>query len=183
MSCARDMQYPFHLFSVQSQEGAMDTQSVKQSEEQGGEASLSRRGLLKYILLGFSALATAGGVLTPIIAYLWPPKQGSGKAGGRIAVAATADLPPGTGQVFSVNNKPVLVIHAEDGIKALSATCTHLGCVLFWNEQRAVIACPCHEAYFNTNGAVISGPPPAPLAVYRVQVDGDQIYVEGGESA
>jgi cytochrome b6-f complex iron-sulfur subunit len=143
---------------------------------------VSRRGLFKYALLGFSALATAGGVLTPIIAYLWPPKQASAAGGGRVAVGATADLPPGKGEVFSVNNKPVLVINTPDGYKALSATCTHLGCVLFWNEQRQVIACPCHEAFFNTNGVVISGPPPAPLEAYRVQVEGDQIYVEGGGS-
>lgn len=145
------------------------------------EQPVSRRGLLKYILLGFSTLATVGGVLTPVIAYLWPPKKGGGESGGRVAVAATADLPVGTGQVFSVNNKPVIVVHTEDGYQALSAVCTHLGCIVFWNEQRGVIACPCHEAYFNTNGAVISGPPPAPLAIYRVQVDGDQVYVEGGE--
>jgi cytochrome b6-f complex iron-sulfur subunit len=143
---------------------------------------VSRRGFLKYALLGFSALVTAGGILTPIIAYLWPPKQSAGAGGGRVAVASTADLPSGTGNVYSVANKPVLVIRTADGdLVALDATCTHLGCILFWNEQRQVIACPCHEAYFNTNGDVISGPPPAPLPEYRVQVDGDQIYVEGGE--
>jgi cytochrome b6-f complex iron-sulfur subunit len=143
---------------------------------------VSRRGLLKYALLGFSALATAGGVLTPIVAYLWPPKQASAAEGGAVNVASTADLPAGTGQVFSVYNKPVLVINTPDGYQALSATCTHLGCILFWNQQRQLIACPCHEAYFNTNGAVVSGPPPAPLPTYRVRVDGDQIYVEGVES-
>jgi cytochrome b6-f complex iron-sulfur subunit len=142
---------------------------------------VSRRGLLKYLLLGFSALATAGGVLTPIIAYLWPPRTAAAEAGGRVAVASTADLPEGKGEVFSVNNKPVIVIHAPDGFVAVSATCTHLGCIVFWNEQRQVIACPCHEAYFNTTGAVVSGPPPSPLESYRVQVEGDQIYVEGGQ--
>jgi cytochrome b6-f complex iron-sulfur subunit len=146
------------------------------------DSPVSRRGLVKYVLLGFSALATAGGVLTPIIAYLWPPKQAGAAGGGRVAVASTADLPPGKGEVYSVNNKPVILVNAPDGYKALSATCTHLGCIVFWNEQRQVIACPCHEAYFNTNGVVISGPPPEPLAVYRVQVEGDQIYVEGEES-
>ena len=143
---------------------------------------VSRRGLFKYVLLAFSALATAGGVLTPIIAYLWPPKQASATGGTRVDVAATQDLPVGKGEVYSVNNKPVLVIHTPDGYKALSAICTHLGCIVFWNEQREVIACPCHEAYFSTNGAVISGPPTSPLEEYRVQVEGGQIYVEGGEA-
>ena len=143
--------------------------------------SVSRRGFLKYGLLGFSGLATAVGVLTPIIAYLWPPKVGASGGSTRVTVASTADLPPGQGQVFSVANKPVIVIHTLDNdYVAFSATCTHLGCIVFWNVERQVIACPCHEAYFNTAGAVISGPPPAPLETYRVQVEGDKIIVEGG---
>jgi cytochrome b6-f complex iron-sulfur subunit len=143
---------------------------------------VSRRGLFKYVLLAFSALATAGGVLTPIISYLWPPKQASAVGGGRVQIAATEDLPVGTGEVYSVNNKPVLVVHTADGYRALSAICTHLGCILFWNEQREVIACPCHEAYFSTNGAVISGPPTSALEEYRLVVEGGEIYVEGGEA-
>jgi cytochrome b6-f complex iron-sulfur subunit len=153
--------------------------SVDEMQNEAPDRSLSRRGFLKYALLGFSGIATAAGVLTPIVAYLWPPPKGAGAVEARVAVATTADLAVGQGAVFSVNNKPVIVIHTPDGYKALSATCTHLGCIVAWNEQRQVIACPCHEAFFNTNGAVISGPPPAPLPVYRIQVEGDQIYVEG----
>jgi len=160
------------------------SESVSQFGNGAEDQPLSRRGFLKYALLVFTGAATAVGVATPIVAYLWPPKQAGAAGGGRVNVASTSDLPPGQGEVFSVNNKPVLVIHTvdDDEYVALSATCTHLGCILFWNEERQVIACPCHEAYFNTNGAVISGPPPAPLEPYRVQVEGDQIFVEGGES-
>lgn len=149
-------------------------------EEKPGQSSTSRRGFLKYfVLLTFSVLATAAGVLTPIIAYLWPPKQGTSAAGGRVAVASVADLGVGKGAVYSVNNKAVIVIHTADGYSALSAVCTHLGCIVTWNEQRQVIACPCHAGFFRTNGTVISGPPPAPLAVYQVQVEADKIYVGG----
>ena len=158
------------------------SESVSELGNGAAGQPVNRRGFIKYALLGFSGLATAVGVATPIVAYLWPPKQSAGAGGGRVNVASTADLPMGTGGVFSVANKPVIVIHTPDGdYVALSATCTHLGCILFWDEERQVIACPCHEAYFNTNGDVISGPPPSPLDEYRVQVEGDQIYVEGGQ--
>jgi cytochrome b6-f complex iron-sulfur subunit len=157
-------------------------ESINRAEAGMPEQPLSRRGFLKYALLAFSGAATVVGVVTPIIAYLWPPKQGTQAAGGPVAVAPTADLPVGTGAVYSVNNKPVIVIHTADGFHALSATCTHLGCIVAWNEQKKVIACPCHAAFFTTNGDVISGPPPAPLPVYQVQVEGDQIYVEGGQA-
>lgn len=155
---------------------------AKRTKDETQDQSLSRRSFFRHVLLGFSATATAAGVLTPIVAYLWPPEKGAGVTGGRVAVATTADLPTGKGKVYSVNNQPVIVINTADGYKALSAICTHLGCIVYWNEERQVIACPCHEAYFTTSGAVISGPPPEPLGVYRVQVDGGQIYVEGGES-
>lgn len=152
-------------------------------ENETPKEPLSRRGFLTYAgLLSFSAAATAVGVLTPIIAYLWPPKQGGGTAGGLVDVASTDDLPLGQGQVYSVNNKPVLVMHTEDGFKAVSATCTHLGCIVYWDPEKQVVSCPCHEAYFNTGGGVISGPPPAPLEEYGVLVETDQIFVEGGES-
>jgi len=158
------------------------SEPTEERQEGALDRPVTRRGLFKYILLGFSAAATAAGTLTPIVAYIWPPRREGSQAGERVAVASTADLPVGTGEVYSVNNKAVIVIHTEDGFKALSAVCTHLGCIVFWNEQRNVIACPCHEAYFNTNGAVISGPPPAPLPALRVAVEGDQVFVEGGES-
>lgn len=156
---------------------------ISTSKDEMPTQPLSRRGFLKYAgLLSFSAAVTTVGVLAPIVAYLWPPEQGGGTAGGLVAVASTDELPLGQGQVYSVNNKPVLVMHTEDGYKAVSATCTHLGCIVFWDLGKQVVSCPCHEAYFNTSGAVISGPPPAPLEEYEVLVERDQIYVEGGES-
>ncbi len=130
-------------------------------------------------LLGLSFLATLAGVLTPVIAYLWPPERGAGSGGERVSVGTTADLPVGKAKIVSVANKPVLVMHTNEGIKAVDATCTHLGCIVYWNEKRQVIACPCHAALFTPNGAVISGPPPAPLPVVAVQVEGDEIFVGG----
>ena len=146
----------------------------------GEQPPVGRRGFLKYLLVAFSALVTVGGVAFPVLSYLWPPKvTGSGGAG-RVAVADEGELPQGTGQVFSVANKPVIVVHTAEGFKALSAVCTHLGCVVYWDEGREAISCPCHEAYFTVNGAVISGPPPAPLPPLRVEVEQGKVWVEGG---
>lgn len=150
------------------------------SEHTEEEAGLTRRGFLKYLMVIFSAVATVAGVLVPVVGYLWPPRVKVGQAGGRVAVADEGEIPPGKGQVVSVANKPVIVLHTEDGFKALSAVCTHLGCIVYWDESKQVIACPCHAAFFNANGSVISGPPPAPLPSLRVEVQGGKVYVEGG---
>jgi len=59
-----------------------------------------------------------------------------------------------------------------------SAICTHLGCIVFWNQQKQVIQSPCHDGRFNPlTGAVVSGPPPRPLPAYEFEIVKDQVYV------
>ncbi len=154
-------------------------QSDGNSSNQG--QAMSRRQLITY-LLGFSVVATLGGVLTPIIGYLWPPSRASGGGSGRVQVGTTADFPAGQGKVVPVNDKPVIVVNtAQGGVKAFSAICTHLGCIVEWDQGRQFILCPCHDGRFNpVNGAIISGPPPAPLPELALTVEGDAIYVSEG---
>lgn len=60
--------------------------------------------------------------------------------------------------------------------RAFSAICTHAGCVVDFTGSS--IYCPCHAGYFSpTNGSVVSGPPPSPLAEYGVTVQGGSLYV------
>ncbi len=141
---------------------------------------VARRGFLQWAL-GFSVLATVGGVLVPIIGYLWPPARQAAGSASRVLVASTKDLPVGQSKVLPVNDKPVIVVNTpQGGVKAFSAICTHLGCVVGWDQSKQVILCPCHDGRFNpTTGAVISGPPPAPLPPMRVVVENDQIFVGG----
>ena len=142
---------------------------------------MGRRRLITY-LLGFSVVATLGGVLTPIVGYLWPPSRASVGGSGRVQVGSTADFPPGQGKVVPVNDKPVIVVNAtQGGLKAFSAICTHLGCIVEWDQSRQFILCPCHDGRFNAlNGAIISGPQPAPLPELALTVEGDAIYVSEG---
>jgi cytochrome b6-f complex iron-sulfur subunit len=145
------------------------------------DVTLSRRRLITY-LLGFSVAATLGGVLTPIIGYLWPPARATAGGSGRVEVGTTNDFPAGQGKVVPVNDKAVIVVNtAQGGIKAFSAICTHLGCIVEWDQNRQFILCPCHDGRFNpVNGAVISGPPPAPLGELALTVEGDAVYVSEG---
>lgn len=130
-------------------------------------------------LLSFSVVATLGGVLVPIIGYLWPPKRALGGTGERVEVGKAIEFPVGQGKVVSVNDKPVIVVNTEQsGAKAFSAICTHLGCIVEWDENRNIILCPCHDGRFSpVNGGIISGPQPAPLPELPVTVEGDTLYV------
>jgi glycine/D-amino acid oxidase-like deaminating enzyme/nitrite reductase/ring-hydroxylating ferredoxin subunit len=70
----------------------------------------------------------------------------------------------GQGKVIERNGAKVAAFRDDNGATTLrSATCTHLGCIVGWNEAERTWDCPCHGSRFKPNGAVISGPAEAPL--------------------
>ena len=74
--------------------------------------------------------------------------------------------------------KKAFVIGAPNGVYAISAVCTHLGCIARSKSDEKVIACPCHGGQFNpSTGAVTAGPPPAPLPPVSVVVEKKQIFL------
>jgi Rieske Fe-S protein len=117
-------------------------------------------------------------VATPIIAFLIPSENAASSGGGKVLVGTTSDIPAGGGKVVAMGSKPAIVVNTTSGVKAYSAICTHLGCVVAWNDMIGVIQCPCHDGHFNPDtGAVVSGPPPSPLPSIPVSVEGDQIFL------
>ena len=139
--------------------------------------SPKRRTILKG-LLTFSVVSTAGGILGPIIAYLLPAKKSLANAGPTL-VGSADEFPVGTGAVVSVDDKPVVIVNTKaGGIKAYSAICTHLGCIVYWDKAKGVIHSPCHDGLFNpVTGAVVGGPPPRPLPGYELAIKDGKVYV------
>lgn len=141
------------------------------------EGRQSRRRFLRW-LAGLTVFSTLAMIVTPVVGFLVPTKAGRSAAGGKVLVGTTADVPPGGGKVVAMGSKPAIVVNTAQGVRAYSAICTHLGCVVAWNDMIGAIQCPCHDGRFNpASGAVISGPPPAPLPPITVSVEGDQIFL------
>ena len=71
-----------------------------------------------------------------------------------------------------------LVRTGEDDVRALQSTCTHLGCRTSYDRKTKRILCPCHGGVFDLNGAVLEGPPPAPLPTLSTRVQDGQVLVQ-----
>lgn len=78
-------------------------------------------------------------------------------------------VPPGDGVVIRRGRDFLAVSRDHDGsLHAVSATCTHLGCVLAWNGAEMSWDCPCHGSRFSPKGEVLHGPAVAPLEQKKI---------------
>ena len=150
--------------------------------ETGGTATqpaaneLPRRRFIN-LLLGTGVIASIGSFLYPIIRYLVPPKLPD-FGNDAVLAAKVSDLKPDSAKLFRFGTRPGLLIKSTAGeYRALSATCTHLGCTVQYRPDLREIWCACHNGLYDLNGRNISGPPPRPLEQFDVQVRGDDIYV------
>ena len=138
---------------------------------------IPRRRFLRW-LLGFSVVSTLAMVAAPVTAFLVPPKSSAAGSGGKVLAGTVSDIPLGKGTVVAMGSKPAIVVNTAQGIHAYSAICTHLGCIVAFDDLSSTIACPCHDGRFSpATGAVVSGPPPSPLPTIEVSVEGDQIFL------
>jgi glycine/D-amino acid oxidase-like deaminating enzyme/nitrite reductase/ring-hydroxylating ferredoxin subunit len=75
-----------------------------------------------------------------------------------------AELAPGEAAVLRVDGDNVAAFRDAAGkLHAVSAVCTHMGCLVGWNETDRSWDCPCHGSRFETDGTVIHGPAVKPL--------------------
>jgi cytochrome b6-f complex iron-sulfur subunit len=121
----------------------------------------SRRKFLVATLGGISALA-AGAIIYPIYRYLAPVNDT--ESGAKVSFAES-DVPPGEAKFFQFRGETGVVVRKRGGeLVALSAVCTHLGCIVQWQNDRQYFLCPCHAGRYSAEGKVVSGPPPKQLA-------------------
>jgi glycine/D-amino acid oxidase-like deaminating enzyme/nitrite reductase/ring-hydroxylating ferredoxin subunit len=65
----------------------------------------------------------------------------------------------GEGELVTVDGHKVAAYRDESGtVHAVSAVCTHLGCIVNWNSAERSWDCPCHGARFSCDGKVLNGP-------------------------
>ena len=73
-------------------------------------------------------------------------------------------LKPGEGKILERNGQQVAAVRNAGGsVTMVSAVCTHMGCLVDWNEAERTWDCPCHGSRFKPDGSVIAGPAETPL--------------------
>jgi cytochrome b6-f complex iron-sulfur subunit len=143
---------------------------------------MSRRTFLAA-LLGVGASLGLAGLLAPIVRFAYPVVKKEAAANLRVATKSRLDAAGGELDI-EYQEVPVALIELDGGpVIGVSRVCTHLGCIIKWDGKGRVFRCPCHAGIFRPTGEVVSGPPPKPLARLVVVERGDEIWVEGWQSA
>jgi cytochrome b6-f complex iron-sulfur subunit len=121
-------------------------------------AETSRRQAFVKIGVGSICVAGAGATvfgyefLAPNVLYEPSPITNAGKPDRYPADSVTQDQQSG-----------IYIVHGPEGLYAMSAVCTHLGCLTAWKPELGIVACPCHGSKFRRDGSKIEGPAPRPL--------------------
>jgi glycine/D-amino acid oxidase-like deaminating enzyme/nitrite reductase/ring-hydroxylating ferredoxin subunit len=85
-----------------------------------------------------------------------------------------ASIELGSGAVVELAGEKAAVHRDDEGaLHAVSAVCTHMGCVVGWNDAERTWDCPCHGSRFDTAGSVLVGPATVPLE--QVAFVGDRV--------
>jgi len=89
-------------------------------------------------------------------------------------VRALEDIKPGAGGVIEHGKQKIAVWRDTQGNPhALSASCTHMGCTVTWNNADLTWDCPCHGSMFTREGQVIHGPAAEALKPARIPGNDD----------
>jgi cytochrome b6-f complex iron-sulfur subunit len=147
-------------------------------------SNLKRRSFLKKVVQVFSAIGVVAAMVLYLL-YVFPKKRGKRKIV-YVDACATDDLPDRGVKHFFVGypfhgrtvTKKIFIVNTETAEPyALSGVCTHLGCLVRWDRRAHRFQCPCHQGQYNLSGAVVAGPPPAPLQRMTLKIDNDRVLV------
>jgi Rieske Fe-S protein len=91
-------------------------------------------------------------------------------------LGAASEIPVGGGKIYTAA-RVVVTQPARGQYNGFSAVCTHVGCIMS-TVANGTIDCPCHGSEFRiTNGAVVTGPAPAPLPAKQIKIVDGQVIL------
>ena len=175
-----------------SRPNGSDEPSAAEAKPKAGDDpdnGVSRRKLL-ITGVGVMSGAIAATVGVPAIFYVAGPAQEAGGEQDWIRIGSASSIETGTQTLMkatverragylTTTEELSVFVSTENGADfvALSNICTHLGCRVRWVDEQDGFFCPCHNAIFGPDGAVLQGPPPRPLDRFDTKVEDGQIFI------
>lgn len=87
----------------------------------------------------------------------------------------TSQVKRGEGKLLRIEGRQVACSRDDTGeLHAVSAVCTHMGCLVHWNSTEETWDCPCHGSRFEATGEVIGGPAEKPLEPVKITASKSQ---------
>ena len=136
-----------------------------------GPIDSARRRAVNWAL-GTSVGGLLASILYPVVRFLIPPEVPESTANEVEAGPVNAPEFVARGyRIVRFGSEPVIVVRVgPEEFRAFSATCTHLDCIVEYQQDRSRIFCNCHNGVYDLTGRNVSGPPPRPLEPYRVHL-------------
>jgi menaquinol-cytochrome c reductase iron-sulfur subunit len=129
-------------------------------------------------LLGGAAMSAAClGTGITAVRYLWPEVLFEEET--RFPVGRPEEIPVGT--LLALPRQKLYVARGANGFFAMTAVCTHLGCLTRYEPENARILCPCHGSRFTTEGHVAAGPAPKPLPRLELRLENGILIVDAAK--
>ena len=155
---------------------AANQQTLMTKSSTESSALIARKSFL-FRLLCIWASTLILPVLYVIARYIMPPQLRE-KILDVMMLGQVSDIPADGAKIVKFNKTPVILVKNTQGqIKAFSAVCTHLGCIVEFRNDDSRFHCNCHGSVFDRDGKNIGGPAPRPLQPYRVELKGESIMV------
>jgi len=138
---------------------------------------MTRRSFLDWFLAtSFGGFLIA--IFYPVTRYLIPPKVEESASRTVTLSIKPEEVKANSGQIFRFGSQPGILVRTPGGeLRAFSAICTHLACIVQYRPDLGHIWCACHNGHFDLNGKNIAGPPPKPLEQYSVNARGEQLVI------
>ncbi len=128
-------------------------------------------------------LEVVGGVtLCGSVGCAADPESGDPEPIGDVAAGNIADL--AVGELRSVEALPVSIGRDDQGVYAMTLTCSHAGCNMATEGSVSFdeVYCACHGSRFTGYGDVTRGPARRALVHYEVEIAGDGSMTIHGDS-
>jgi Rieske Fe-S protein len=156
-------------------------------ESQGLSRTHPRRVFLRWIGrfgLGAGLISSYGSLAAFMGRFLYPARPATRRW---MFVTDVVSMASGDALTYQLpDGNPVTVArHGTAGgvedFRALSSTCPHLGCQVFWEAHNDRFFCPCHNGVFSPEGIGVGGPPGdagQSLPEFPLKVEGGLLFIE-----